>query len=130
MRVPPSSCEKRQLLDIGLNQNVGQIEIIIKRISIKPLSVPNPRILGTVGRATSASTSNTVRSISIAMLIARLTVQKLFPSPASALVTMIKFPFLIMPGPLLNALVSKGRLITRNCSAICVLPSSGVTMPY
>ena len=49
-----------------------------------------PSTDGMDGLATSASTSSTVRSISMAMLIARLIVQNVLPSFASGLVTMTR----------------------------------------
>ena len=48
-------------------------------------------IAGRVGLATSASTSSTVLSSSIAMLMARLIEVNVLPSPGRALVTMIMF---------------------------------------
>ena len=46
--------------------------------------------LGTEGATTSASTSNTLQSISMARLIARLRATKVLPSPGTALVTMMR----------------------------------------
>jgi hypothetical protein len=63
------------------------------------------------------------------MLIARLVAQKLFPSPASELVTIIKLPQPTLPLAWLKAFLIKERLIIRNSSAICDLSPSGVTMP-
>jgi hypothetical protein len=60
---------------------------------MRPLLAGRPRISRSTGLATSASTSSTVLSSSIAMLIARLSAVKLLPSPATALVTMTRFAF-------------------------------------
>ena len=89
---------------------------------------PNTR--STEGRATSASTNITVWSSSAAILIAKLMDVKLLPSPAMALVTMIKLPCCNLAVPLLPmALLMSGRLITRNWSAMRERGALGTTMP-
>src|SRR5438034_1786378 len=97
--------------------------------SSRPAPASKPSMRGTDGRATSASISITVLSSSAAMLIARLIAVKLLPSPASALVTMIRLPCLRMVAPLPMAFVIKGRLITRYWSAARDRGALGVTMP-
>ena len=95
----------------------------------------NPRLEGRPsigrieGRATSASTSMTVWSSSAAMLMARLSAVKLLPSPATALVTMMRLPCVIAAVPFPIALRMRGRLTTRNWSAMRDRGAIGVTMP-
>jgi len=81
--------------------------------SSKPGPGGVPSMRGKDGRATSASTSITVWSSSLAMLIAKLIDVKLFPSPANALVTMIRLPCASVDAPLPTALRISGRLMTR-----------------
>src|SRR3569623_1184650 len=83
----------------------------------------------TDGRATSASTSNTVRSRSSAMLSARLMAVKVLPSVGRALVTITRLRFGLGIAPSPKALSSSGRLMWRNSSAIWLRSPSGVTMP-
>jgi hypothetical protein len=64
------------------------------RRSRSPGAFGIPSNLGSSGCATSPSTSSTVLSISIAMLIARLSAVNVLPSPGKALVTMTRLPFL------------------------------------
>ena len=82
--------------------------------SSRPGPGGKPKTRNTDGRATSASTSITVLSNSVAMLSAKLMAVKLLPSPATALVTMIRLPFATTEAPLPIALLISGRLITRN----------------
>ena len=63
------------------------------------------------------------------MLIARLTDVKVLPSPAIALVTMIRLPCVSIAAPLPTALAISGRLITRYWSAMVLRGAAGVTMP-
>ena len=60
--------------------------------SSRPVPGSMPSMRGSEGRATSASIRITLWSRSAAMLMARLTAQKLLPSPGKALVTMTRLP--------------------------------------
>ena len=65
---------------------------LVSRSSRPTCFASMPRREKTEGRTTSASIRMTAVSISMAMLIARLTEQNVFPSPGTALVTMIRDP--------------------------------------
>ena len=103
---------------------------LLSSTSNNPLLGGNPNSCGREGRATSASTSNTVRSNSIAMLIAKFTAENVFPSPGRELVTIIKLPFLIGGIRVALALPSSIRLMIRNSSATCDRGISGVVKPF
>jgi hypothetical protein len=62
--------------------------------SSSPSKGGTPSMSETPGANTSASTSSTVLSNSMAMLIAKLIDKKLLPSPGKELVTMIRLAFL------------------------------------
>jgi hypothetical protein len=95
--------------------------------SSRPGPLGRPIMRSTDGRATSASTSRTVWSSSVAMLIARLIELKVLPSPASALVTMMRLA--CTPALWVVTLRSSGRLMTRYWSAVRVRGASGVMKP-
>src|SRR5512146_1368795 len=97
--------------------------------SISPFPGLMPRNLGTDGATTSASTSRTVLSTSMAMLIARLSATKVFPSPGNALVTMMRLPFARGAPDFPSALRISGRLMTRNSCANCTSGALGVMIP-
>jgi hypothetical protein len=65
-------------------------------------------------------------SSSIARLIARLIATKVLPSPGSELVTIISDARSMVDDERPFRLVSSGRLMTRNSSAICARGVSGV----
>ena len=96
--------------------------------SSRPFSASMPSRCNTSGRMTSASTSNTDMSISVAMLMARLMPQNVLPSPGNALVTMIS-ESRFAAASLLRAFLSKGRLIWRNSSAWADLACVGTRRP-
>ena len=98
------------------------------RMSINPACDFRPSVRSTEGRATSASTSKTVWSSSIAMLMARLIAVKVLPSPGNALVTMIRLLRLTGRPSLEKAFPINGRLIARNSSATGLRPPSSLTM--
>eukprot|EP00042_Codosiga_hollandica_P060752 m.921760 g.921760 ORF g.921760 m.921760 type:complete len:435 (-) comp90215_c0_seq1:1760-3064(-) len=97
--------------------------------SSRPGPCGRPSMRSTDGRATSASTSMTVLSSSAAMLSARLIEVKLLPSPASALVTIIRLEWLIVAAPLPIAFLINGRLMTRYWSPVCERGVCGIRKP-
>src|SRR5579871_226640 len=97
--------------------------------SVSPLRFFRPSEGSTEGEMTSPSTSSTVLSISMAMLIARLSATKVLPSFGMALVTMIMFARLIGAAERPCALSISGRLMTRNSLAMRERGMSGVIMP-
>ena len=105
-RVLRSGRQDDSLSTLVLQQHTAQVDRILDQHIEQARRAGRPSIRGSDGRATSASTSSTVWSSSIAMLIARLIAVKLLPSPGSALVTMIRLPSLTDAAPLPVALLS------------------------
>ena len=89
--VPGTGRKQGELLDVRPQDDLGESQTRIGQHVEQPARLAEAAAFAiSDGFATSASTSSTLLSSSIAMLMARFNAQKLFPSPARALVTISK----------------------------------------
>jgi hypothetical protein len=84
MLISRTAGQHGHLLYIRAQQHITQIQVFMQQHVKQALAGGKPKYLSTVGLATSASTSKTVLSISMAMLIARLIAVNVLPSPGQA----------------------------------------------